>query len=163
HRLDDVTAAAERAINDDLCASGDGVDDLRQHFHRATAMIELTPSVVGDVDPLDPVIECDGGILRGGNSLDGEGNIEFLLDALDGGPAERGLKPGARPPPAAGGDKALGDIALAAAVVRDIDGEAEAGIAVRNRALDVVVDPGGIAAHVELKEPARVRCRLRPV
>jgi hypothetical protein len=44
--------------------------------------------------------------------------------------------------------------------MRGVDGEAERGVAVRHRALDMIVDPGLIAAHVELVEPQRVgrRC-----
>jgi len=43
-------------------------------------------------------------------------------------------------PPPPGGHEALGDVALAPAVMRRVDGEAERGIAVRNGALDMIVD-----------------------
>ena len=43
--------------------------------------------------------------------------------------------------------------------MRRVDGEAERGVAVRNGALDMIVDPGLVAADVELVEPQRVGCR----
>ena len=58
-RLDDVAAAAERAVDHDLGAAGDRVDDLGQHVHRAAAVIELAAAVVRDVDPVDAVIDRD--------------------------------------------------------------------------------------------------------
>jgi hypothetical protein len=45
--------------------------------------------------------------------------------------------------------------------MRGIDGEAERGVAVRYGAFDVIVDPGLVAAHVELVEPQRVGRRRR--
>src|SRR5205085_386651 len=56
-RLDDVGAAAEAAIDHDLGAAVYGSDDLRQHMHGAAPMIELTAAMVGDVDPIDAVID----------------------------------------------------------------------------------------------------------
>ena len=74
-------------------------------------------------------------------------------------PVEPGLERAALRAPPAGGDKALGDIALAAAVVGSIDREAEGGVAVRERARDMIIHPSGIAAHIELIEAQRIgRC-----
>ena len=56
----------------------------------------------------------------------------------------------------AGGHEALGDVALAPAVMGGVDGQAERRIAVRDGALDMVVDPGLVAAHIELVEAQRV-------
>ena len=47
---------------------------------------------------------------------------------------------------------ALGDVALPAAVVVEVDGEAEGDVAVGDGPLDVAVDPGLVAAHVELED-----------
>ena len=58
------------AVDHDLGAPGDGVDHLRQHVDRAAAVIELAAAVVGDVDPVDPVVDRDLGVLGGGDALD---------------------------------------------------------------------------------------------
>jgi len=60
---------------------------------------------------------------------------------------------------APGGDKALGEIALAPTVVRGVDREAERGIAAGHRPVDVVLDKGIVAADIELKNTQGVgRC-----
>src|SRR6266516_1282573 len=41
HRLADIGAAAERAVDHDFRAAGNRLDDLGQHLHRAEAVIEL--------------------------------------------------------------------------------------------------------------------------
>ena len=82
------------AVDQDLGAAADGLDDLRQHVHRAAAMIELAAAMVGDVDPFDAVIDRDPGVLGGGDALDRQRNLELLLDALDRAPVER--RPGTR-------------------------------------------------------------------
>ena len=92
-----------------------------------------------------------------------ERDVELPLDALDRAPVERGLEGAALHPPPPGGHEALGDVALAPAVVRGVDGQAERGVAVGDGALDMVVDPGLVAAHIELKEPQRVGRRRRQV
>ena len=72
--------------------------------------------------------------------------------------------PSAGAPPAAG-DVALGDVALAPAVMRGVDGQAERRVFVGDGARDVIVDPGGVAAHIKLEDaqarPARPGRRLR--
>ncbi len=47
--------------------------------------------------------------------------------------------------------------------MRGVHGQAERGVAVRNRALDVIVDPGLVAAHIELKEAQRIGRRRRQI
>ena len=59
-RLDDIGAAAEPAVDHDPGTALHRVDDLGQHMHRTAAMIELAPAVIGDVDPVDTMIERDG-------------------------------------------------------------------------------------------------------
>ncbi len=88
--------------------------------------------------------------------LSDERDLELLLDALDRAPVERGLEGAALHPPPPGGHEALGDVALAPAVMGGVDGQAERRVAVRDGALDVIVDPGLVAAHVELKEAQRI-------
>src|SRR5262245_65910576 len=101
------------------------------------------------------MVERDGGVLGGGDALDRERDLETRLDAFDREPVERRLEGAALHPPPSRGHEALGDVALAPAVMRGIDGQAERGIAMRNRALDVIVDPGLVAAHVALVETER--------
>src|ERR1700687_5824820 len=64
---------------------------------------------------------------------------------------------GAQP---AGADVTLGDVALAPAVMRGVDGQAERGIFVGYRATDTVLDKGVVAADIELVDAQRVRRRL---
>ena len=128
-RLDDVGAAAEAAVDNDGGAAGDGVDDFRQHLHRAAAVIELPAAVIGDVDELNAVIERNFRVLRGGDPFERQRNVEAPLDVLDRAPIERGLKLVARGAYSPAGHVALGDVALAAAVDGGIDGEAEHGVA----------------------------------
>src|SRR5271168_1567119 len=87
----------------------------------------------------------------GGDALDHQGNVELLPNARDGAPVERRLEFASGRPPAAGHDMALGEVALAPAVDRGVDGEAEPHIAVGDGAGDVIVDPGLVSAHIELE------------
>src|SRR6202166_2623999 len=116
-RLDDIAAAIEAAVNDDLGTAGDRLDDFRQHIGRAAAMIELAAAVIGDEDEIHAMIEAKLGVFGGGNAFDGEGYLELRLDALDGLPIERFLVLAPRGAAPAAGDVALGDIAIAAAVM----------------------------------------------
>jgi len=128
NRLDDVGAAADRAIDHDLGAAGDGVDDFRQYMHRAAAMVELASTVVRHVDPIHAVIERDVRIFRGRNALDDQRDLVPVLDQFDGAPFQPLLEVAPGGAGAAGADIALGDVALAAAVMRGVDGETEGGI-----------------------------------
>ena len=58
---------------------------------------------------------------------------------------------------------ALGDVALAPAVMRGIDGEAERRVAVGDRARDVIVGPGRVAADIELEHAQAVGRGLRDI
>src|SRR6185369_8836290 len=128
--LDDVGAAAERAIDDDLGATADGLNHFRQYMHGAAAVVELAAAVIGDVDALDAVIERDLGVLGGADAFDDQRDLVLVLDQLHRAPAQShliGLSARASP---SGGDVALGEVALAPAVMRGVDGEAEGGITV---------------------------------
>src|ERR1700733_966079 len=57
---------------------------------------------------------------------------------------------------ASAGGMALGEIAFAPAVMGGVGGEAERGRAALDRALDVIVGPGRVAAHIELKHSQRI-------
>jgi hypothetical protein len=52
-------------------------------------MVELAAAMVGDVDPFDAVIERDLGVLGGGDALDDQRDLVFVLDQLDRAPAQR--------------------------------------------------------------------------
>ena len=82
-RLDDVAAAADRSIHQNFSAARNRVHDLRQHIHRAAAVIELPSAVIGDIDPIDPMIERNPGVLGRGYALDRERDVETVLEPLD--------------------------------------------------------------------------------
>jgi hypothetical protein len=63
--------------------------------------------------------------------------------------------------PPAGGDEALGNIALAPAVDRGIDRQAERGISIGDRAADMIVDERLVAADVQLIKACGVGRGLR--
>ena len=120
-------------------------------------MVELPPAVVGDVDDLHAVLDGDFGILRGSNALEGQRQVVLVLVALHLVPGERGLELHAGPvdrAPRLG--EAAGEVALAPAVMRAVHGEAEPGEAIGQRALHEIVDPGIVAAYVELEDADRV-------
>jgi hypothetical protein len=122
-------------------------------------MIELAAAVVGDIDARYAVIQRDPGVLRGGDALDRQRNVDFLTDALDGSPIQRRLEFAARRPPAAAHHVALGEVALAPAIDRGIDGEAEPTLAVGDGTGDANRRPSRVAGHIELKHPHAVgRC-----
>ena len=125
---------------------------LRQHGDRALAVVELAAAVVGDVDALDAVLDGDAGVLGRGDALENEGDLEFLAQPRDIGPGEACLEIVGLRGPARGRHVALGEVALAPAVVVEVDGEAERDVAVGDGALDVVLDPGRVAADVELED-----------
>ena len=144
------------AVDHDLGAAGDGVDDLGQHMHGAAAVVELASAVVGHVDPLDPVIERDRCVLRGGDALEDQRDLVLVLDQLDGAPLQPLLEVAAGGAQAAFADIALGDIALAPAVMGGVDRQAERGIAAGDGAADAILDKGVVAADIELIDAQRV-------
>src|SRR3954447_9491434 len=86
----------------------------------------------------------------------------LVPEALDVIPVERRLEFHAAGALAPGLGEALGDVALAAAVDRRIDGQAKGVVAGVARAPDMVVDEGVVAAHVELEDLRAARpCRDR--
>ena len=89
------------------------------------------------------------------------GILYLLLDAIDRRPVELHLELAARDAAAAGGLVALGEVALAAAVMRGVDREAERAVTVLDRALDMVFDEVLVAADIELEDAQRIRRRLR--
>jgi hypothetical protein len=107
--------------------------------------------VVRHIDAVDPVFEGDPGVLGRRDALQNDRDGAVLLDALDVAPVELRLV-GAG---VAGTDPtalmALGDVALAPRIAVGVDGQAERVIALVDGAADMVVDPGGVAPHVELK------------
>src|SRR5438128_1397960 len=103
-RLDAVGAAAERAVDHDLGAAADRLDDLGQHFHRAEPVIELAAAVVRDIDPVDAVLDRSYGVLARGDALERQRNLEVLLDARNRAPVERRLELAAGNAAAARGD-----------------------------------------------------------
>jgi hypothetical protein len=107
--------------------------------------------MVGDVNAPDAVIECDLGVLGGGNALENERNVEFLAQARDIGPRESRLEMIGRGPATGSSLVPLREIALPASVVVEVDCEAERDVAARHSARNVVLDPACIATHVELK------------
>src|ERR1700757_4505613 len=121
-------------------------------------MVELTPTMVRDVDTIDAEFDRLAGILDRGDALQDQRDVEFRPAALDIAPVEPRLKdPGiaaydrARPAgPAA--PMALGDVALAPAVPVSVDSDAERVITGIDRATELVVDPAGVSQHIELKD-----------
>src|SRR3954467_2800440 len=106
-RLDDVGAAADRAVDDDFGAAAGGVDDLGQYVERAAAVVELPPAMIRHVDPINPVLDRDRSVLGGGDALDRERNLELRLDALDRAPVEARLRDAILHPAPAGGNEAF--------------------------------------------------------
>ena len=49
-------------------------------MHRAAAVVELAAAVIGDIDPLDAVIDSDLGVLCGGDALDHQ--RDFVLSLM---------------------------------------------------------------------------------
>src|SRR5262249_54229646 len=106
------------------------------------------------------MIERDPGVLHGGDAFETERNLELALDALDGAPIERCLEFAAARASAARYHMTLGEIAFAPAVDRGIHRDAERRVAVGNCAGHMIVDPGLVAAHIELEYAGCIRCRF---
>src|SRR5262249_54288942 len=120
-RLDDVGAATHAAVDHDLGAALNGLHDLGQHVHGAAAVVELAAAMVGDVNPVDAVIERDLRVLGSGDAFDDQRDLELVLDQLDGAPAQPLLVVAAGGADAALAHIALGDVALSAAVMGGVD------------------------------------------
>ena len=87
------------------------------------------------------------------------GQLVFLLELVDLRPVERLLVARRVGIARRCGVIALGDVALAAAVVVGVDGEAQRAEAGLDRAVEDRLDPGLVAAHVELEDLQAVRAR----
>src|SRR6516225_8866714 len=152
HRLDDIGAAADPAVDDDSRAIADRLDDLRQDIERAENVIELAAAMVRHIDAVDAELDRAPRILGRGDALQDQRDVEFRLVALDIAPAVLRLKdPGVIAHDNTAALVALGDVTLAPAVAVGVDGHAEGVIASVDRAADVVVDPVGVAEDIELK------------
>ena len=87
----------------------------------------------------------------------------MLLDAFDCAPVEPGLERAVLHAAPAGGHEPLGEIAFPPAIMGSVDGQTEDSVAVANGALDVIVDPGRVAADIKLIETQRIGCRCGEV
>src|ERR1700726_3352058 len=107
-------------------------------MHGAAAVVELATAMVGHVDPLDPVIERNRRVVCRGDAFQDERDLVLVLDQLDGAPLQPLLEIAAGGAQAAFADVTFGDIALPAAVMRGVDGQAERGIAAGDGAANTV-------------------------
>src|SRR5687767_4375053 len=102
------------------------------------------------------MLDRDLRVLDRGDALDDERYVVLVrvlvLKSLDVVPREAGLEGGAfHGARAPGFDEPPDDVSLAPAVMGDVDRQAKSAIAVVLRAAHVIVDPGVVAAHVELE------------
>ena len=162
--LQDVSAAADSAIEDDGDAAGDGFDDFGQHFERGGRIVERASAMVRDIDAVEAVLDAEAGILGSEDAFGQQGDLDDSADFFEVFPAV---------PTAAIGDavgvggvglawvQSAGDGAEVAAVEvalegggllvdGDDDGLAASGLG----ALEGVAGGGHILARVEL-EPER--------
>src|SRR6516162_2108650 len=164
HRLDNIGAAADAAVDDDARLPADRLNDLRQDIDRPQPVIELAAAMVRHIDAIDPELDGAHGVLDGGDAPQDQRNGEFRLNALDIAPVEPCLMDAgvARDDLAAGPAAlvALGKIALAKAVAVGVDGHAGGVVAGVDRAAEVIVDSIGVAQHIELEDLQAVVRRL---
>src|SRR6185437_13351931 len=92
------------------------------------------------------------GVLGGGDAFQDQRDVVLVLEAPDVIPVQRRLvfDAGRRGAPRL--DEALGDVALPPAVGGGVHREAERIVTGADRAADIVVHPGVVAAHVELED-----------
>src|SRR4030095_10910748 len=156
-RLHHAGAAAVAAVHEDGGASAHRGDHLGQDLGAPRAVIELAPAMIRHVHAVHAVLHRDGRVLGGGDALEDERDRVPVLEALDLLPRERGLEIHAGHVLAPRLHEAPGEVALAAAVHSSVPRHAEGGVAVVDRALDVVVHELVVAAHVELEDAEVVR------
>jgi hypothetical protein len=106
------------------------------------------------------MVDRDGCVFRSRNPLDHQRNFILVLDQLYRAPIQPLLEVAAGGPDAAFPDIPLGDITLAPAVMRGIDGQAEGGIAIVDGSADGVFDKGVIASDIELVNAQGIGRRL---
>jgi hypothetical protein len=133
-------------------------------------VIQLPASVIGDVNALDAFIAGQGRVFAGANALEDQPDAELVTDSLHVVPIERRLKlhsdrTAATAAPSPRLAETLGDVALAPAVDRAVDGYAEGVITEVHRLAHLLVDPVGLAACIELEDlrsTGSVADRLHP-
>src|SRR5258707_1450555 len=69
HRLDDVAAATDSAIADNLTTAANDICNLRHQLKARRGAVKLTAAVIWQLDRLDSRISGDPGIVYGLNSL----------------------------------------------------------------------------------------------
>ena len=69
HRLHDVSAAADPAVDDDARLAADRLDDFRQDVDRAEHLVELAAAVVRDIDAIDAELDRTARVLDGGDAF----------------------------------------------------------------------------------------------
>ena len=152
----DVGAAHEAAVDDDLRLAADRGDDLRQQVDRAARVVELPSAVVRHVDHVDAVLERERCVLGGLNALDHQRHFERaaeLVDELPVGTSAVTLA-GALPAERTAGNRLPRvNVPLAAAERRHVDGHAKRLAARIGCALRRVDDPTVVAVGVELEHP----------
>ena len=118
-------------------------------------MVQLAAAMVGDIDRLDAVLDCQTGVFSSGNAFQCERDVELRTEVRDIIPAKCGLKRhriGTGPCPAATTRQiAFGHIALTTRVVRCVYSETEGAVAGFNGAMPHIIDERPIAANVELE------------
>src|SRR5260370_33473187 len=108
--------------------------------------------MVRAVAAIDAVLDRAPGVLGGGDALDDQRDVEIPLDPLDVAPVELRLIDPRVVDAHAAALMALGDVALAPGIAVGVDGETEGGVALLDRAADMIVDPGRVAPHVKLED-----------
>ena len=61
-RAEDVGAGANAAVQHYRDTPPDGLDDRRERIHRRDRAVDLAPAVVGDDDPVHPVLDGRDGV-----------------------------------------------------------------------------------------------------
>jgi len=141
HRLDDIGAAADPAIDDDAGAAADRGDDFRQHIDRAEPVIELAPAMVRHINAINAELDGALRILGRGDAFEDQRDVEFRLVAHDIAPILPRLVDAAVVDADAAALMALGYVALAPAVMVGVDRNAEGVVAGVDGAAEMVVDP----------------------
>ena len=156
-RLEDVGPALHAPVDDDARSSTDGLDDLGQRVEAAQGVVDLTAAVVRDPDVVHAVLDGDLGVLGGLHALEHERQPGQLLDHVHRvpGQARLPLALGRGVDAPAGRVPARHHRALAAAVVGDVDGQGQGGVAGVLDAPDDVLDPVVVAVDVELENLGR--------
>ena len=79
-RFDDVGAAEDAAVPDDLGAARHRIDHFRQHFDRRLPVIELTSAMVRHVDDVGANMRDGARLRRGGDARSAAGQKQRPCD-----------------------------------------------------------------------------------